>query len=315
MAANHAPINTDASPMTSGSSALSPAPMNKDLSCLLPEPEFRKVPSEEPESADNIVDFPRPYAVSELASTECDSVSKQDFSCQNQNSENQNSENRNSRIPKSRIQEFRKSECIKNNSIKTNIINPIYPSAETTPCSVPSPAPATNQKMDGMDKGSHKSTSNKNQKALNPKQTLSQPVDDRNPDMTSPIDQQIDQLEDYYLTHAMVRENISYERLIQDYPGRKDNIDEIVNLITEAIAFPSRSLHIGDLTVPPALIHAQYMKLDYSCIRYVLESMDHTTSRIRNMHAYLRTALYNAVNTVSNFISAEVHADLYGEEP
>ena len=37
-----------------------------------------------------------------------------------------------------------------------------------------------------------------------------------------------------------------------DYPGRKDNIDEIVNLITEAIAFPSRSLHIGDLTVPPA---------------------------------------------------------------
>lgn len=314
MAANHAPINTDASPMTSGSSALSPAPMNKDLSCLLPEPEFRKVPSEEPESADNIVDFPRPYAVSELASTECDSVSKQDFSCQNQNSENQNSENRNSRIPKSRIQEFRKSECIKNNSIKTNIINPIYPSAETTPCSVPSPAPATNQKMDGMDKGSHKSTSNKNQKALNPKQTLSQPVDDRNPDMTSPIDQQIDQLEDYYLTHAMVRENISYERLIQDYPGRKDNIDEIVNLITEAIAFPSRSLHIGDLTVPPALIHAQYMKLDYSCIRYVLESMDHTTSRIRNMHAYLRTALYNAVNTVSNFISAEVNADLYGEE-
>ena len=166
-----------------------------------------------------------------------------------------------------------------------------------------------------MDKGSHKSTSNKNQKALNPKQTLSQPVDDRNPDMTSPIDQQIDQLEDYYLTHAMVRENISYERLIQDYPGRKDNIDEIVNLITEAIAFPSRSLHIGDLTVPPALIHAQYMKLDYSCIRYVLESMDHTTSRIRNMHAYLRTALYNAVNTVSNFISAEVNADLYGEEP
>ena len=59
---------------------------------------------------------------------------------------------------------------------------------------------------------------------------------------------------------------------------------------------------------------AQYMKLDYSCIRYVLESMDHTTSRIRNMHAYLRTALYNAVNTVSNFISAEVNADLYGIE-
>ena len=86
------------------------------------------------------------------------------------------------------------------------------------------------------------------------------------------------------------------------------------NQITEAIAFPSRSLRIGNLTVPPALIHAQYMKLDYSCIRYVLESMDHTTSRIRNMHAYLRTALYNAVNAVSNFISAEVNADLYGEE-
>ena len=61
-----------------GSSALSPAPMNKDLLRLLRNL-IRKVPSEEPESADNIVDFPRPYAVSELASTECDSVSKQIF--------------------------------------------------------------------------------------------------------------------------------------------------------------------------------------------------------------------------------------------
>lgn len=48
-------------------------------------------------------------------------------------------------------------------------------------------------------------------------------------------------------------------------------------------------------------------------IEYVLHAMDENPSDIRNIRAYLLTALYNASLTMDNYYAALVNHDLYGQ--
>ena len=47
---------------------------------------------------------------------------------------------------------------------------------------------------------------------------------------------------------------------------------------------------------------------------YVLEAMNKNPSDIRNIRAYLLTALYNASLTIDNYYSALVNHDFYGQD-
>ena len=53
------------------------------------------------------------------------------------------------------------------------------------------------------------------------------------------------------------------------------------------------------------------------CIRdsidYVLQAMNDCPSDIRNIRAYLLTALYNASLTIDNYYSARVNYDFHGK--
>lgn len=107
-----------------------------------------------------------------------------------------------------------------------------------------------------------------------------------------------------------IRENISYESF--QFP-ETENVDELVELMVDAMMVPDRyTIRIAGMEKPASVVKGRFMKLMYSHIEYVLECLSKYTGKIRNIKAYLLTALYNSTLTISNYYRAEVNHDFYG---
>ena len=68
------------------------------------------------------------------------------------------------------------------------------------------------------------------------------------------------------------------------------------------------------MLMPQQVVKSRFLKLNSSHIEYVLEAMNKNPSDIRNIRAYLLTALYNASLTIDNYYSALVNHDFYGQD-
>ena len=74
------------------------------------------------------------------------------------------------------------------------------------------------------------------------------------------------------------------------------------------------SRHLRIELMPQQVVKSRFLKLNSSHIEYVLEAMNKNPSGIRNIRAYLMTALYNASLTIDNYYSALVNHDFYGQD-
>lgn len=108
----------------------------------------------------------------------------------------------------------------------------------------------------------------------------------------------------------IIKENIEYEHLVQQY-GR-DQMNGIVDLLVETVSIEKEYVMIGGEKYPYQLVKGKLLKLDSSHIQYVMECMSKNTSKIHNIKNYLLTSLYNAPSTIDSYYSAEVNHDLYG---
>ena len=61
---------------------------------------------------------------------------------------------------------------------------------------------------------------------------------------------------------------------------------------------------------PAALVKSKFLKLNYSHIEYVIGCMGKNTTKVRNIKAYLMTALFNAGSTIGSYYKAEVNHDM-----
>lgn len=122
-----------------------------------------------------------------------------------------------------------------------------------------------------------------------------------------------DQMDTIEIYTRNVKENIDYEILKADMKYRFELLDELVEIIVDVVVVQRKSIRIGGTDYPYELVKGKFLKLDSGHIRYVLDSMEKTTTHIANIKAYLLTALYNAPNTISNYYSAEVNYYEYGE--
>ncbi|MEZ3517842.1 MAG: DNA replication protein DnaD [Lachnospiraceae bacterium] len=121
-----------------------------------------------------------------------------------------------------------------------------------------------------------------------------------------------DQMDMIEIYTQIVKENIDYEILKADMKYQYELLDELVEIIVDVVAVHRKSIRIGGADYPYELVKGKFLKLDSGHIRYVLDSMEKTTTHIANIKAYLLTALYNAPNTISNYYSAEVNYYEYG---
>lgn len=106
----------------------------------------------------------------------------------------------------------------------------------------------------------------------------------------------------------IIKENIEYE-----YRTEKEKINEIVEIILDVICSTKATIRVNGEDMPHEVVKSRFLKLDSSHIDYVLTSLKKNTSEVRNIRAYLITALYNAPTTIDGYYTALVNHDMYGK--
>lgn len=110
----------------------------------------------------------------------------------------------------------------------------------------------------------------------------------------------------------LVLENIGYDILCEDSTVDQEQLAGIIDLMVETVCSGRKSFWISGSDVPADKVRLQFLKLDSTHVQYVMDCMNETTTKIRNIKSYLLTALYNAPMTMSSYYDAKVRHDLYG---
>ena len=136
---------------------------------------------------------------------------------------------------------------------------------------------------------------------------------------TNPISQSYqrfdgnDRMDEVEAYMALIRDNIDYDIMMQDYEWRyRDMYEELYQIICDVVCVPRQVIRIEGEDYPYSLVKSKFLKLNKSHLEYVISCMERNTTKIANIKAYLITALYNAPNTITHFYSAEVNHDMYG---
>ena len=114
----------------------------------------------------------------------------------------------------------------------------------------------------------------------------------------------------YRMYEEIIKDNISYDILLQDNHLEADRINEIVDLILETVCTKRSTIRVAGDDYPAELVKSKFMKLDSEHIRFVLDCMRENTTKIRNVKQYLKAALFNAPSTIGNYYTSLVSHDM-----
>ena len=115
---------------------------------------------------------------------------------------------------------------------------------------------------------------------------------------------------DVSVYRELIKENISYDFLLQDMPLERDRLEEILELIVETVCSARQYIRVAGADYPAKAVQARLLKLDMEHIRYILDCLKENTTKIRNIKQYLLTTLYNAPTTIGNYYAAQVQYDM-----
>lgn len=93
-----------------------------------------------------------------------------------------------------------------------------------------------------------------------------------------------------------VKESVEYEYLRQELPY--DDVESLLELIVDVLGSAASTMRIGGEVLPPDAVKRRFRQLDSEHIKYIMDSLRQTTTKINNIRAYLVTALYNAPVTI-----------------
>lgn len=108
----------------------------------------------------------------------------------------------------------------------------------------------------------------------------------------------------------LIKNNISYDIICTD--DIRDILNEIVELMTDC-CISTKPIRVGGQEMSSEIVKSRMLKLSSEHIIYVIGCMSGNHSKIKNIRAYLITALYNSYATINNYYQAEVNYDLYSE--
>ena len=117
----------------------------------------------------------------------------------------------------------------------------------------------------------------------------------------------MDEMDSY---RELVKENISYDLLLQENPYDDELIDGYVGLMVDVCCSSRPSLRISGEEIPTAVVRSRFLKLTKEHIGYVMDSMRQNTTRIVNIRAYMLSALYNAPLTINQYYTSLVSHDM-----
>ena len=218
-----------------------------------------------------------------------------------------NSENHNSRIVKTTNQEFPESQ-FKNGENHTSgmveITNQEYPKSQSNDTDINKTDLSDTEFSETEYSKTDFNDTESGVSAIYPNLIPSSPsIHGTAPDVMEEMDAYRD----------LIREHISYECFQDGRFCRREDVDELVELMVEVMLLPDHgTVRIAGVEKPVAIVKNRFMKLEYGHIEYILTCLQSNTTKVGNIKAYLLTTLYNAPMTISNYYTAEVNHDLYG---
>ncbi|MFR5631486.1 MAG: DUF6017 domain-containing protein [Monoglobales bacterium] len=104
-------------------------------------------------------------------------------------------------------------------------------------------------------------------------------------------------IESYQDVKEEFKAQIEYEILKQDQPDNQE-LDELVEIAVEVLTSKADTIRVNREERETELVKQQYRKLNLFHIQYVLNSLQESETKARNIRAVIITALYNAPNTI-----------------
>ena len=131
---------------------------------------------------------------------------------------------------------------------------------------------------------------------------------------SSPGDPLMDRMESI---KTLVKRNLELDAMLGSfrYENEKRRFTEIYELICDVISQSSGSIRIGHQDKPIEVVKSVFLKLTHEHVLYVMDALEKTTSEIKNIRAYLITALYRAPQTMDNCITQQVTHDIIVNPP
>lgn len=107
-------------------------------------------------------------------------------------------------------------------------------------------------------------------------------------------------IQSYQQAKEAFKKQIEYDILIRDRKDEKE-LDELVEIATEVLTSTAGTIRVNREERSAELVKEQYRKLNMFHIQYVLNCLQETETKARNIRAVMITALYNAVNTIGAY--------------
>lgn len=107
----------------------------------------------------------------------------------------------------------------------------------------------------------------------------------------------------------IIRENIEYDCFDK---REQEKVDELVEIMLDVICSTKCTTRVNSEEIPTSTVKSRFLKLTHEHIEYVLLALKKNTSAVKNIKAYLITALYNAPTTKDAFFGSLVNHDMYG---
>lgn len=124
------------------------------------------------------------------------------------------------------------------------------------------------------------------------------------PEDKSPAADAMDTMRVY---RQIIMENIEYDITRRQLGYDADILDEIVDIMVDTVCSTKPMIRIGGQDFPLEVVKSRLLKLNSEHISYVVSSLKSNTTKVRNIRAYLLTALYNAPTTISSYYTALVN--------
>lgn len=100
---------------------------------------------------------------------------------------------------------------------------------------------------------------------------------------------------------AQLMEQLDYQLLTLQYP--LEDVEALLELLTDVLTDTQPNIRIGRAPVSAQRVKERILQLEYCHVAYVLDSLQNLESPIKNIRAYLLTALYNAPGTMALYYS------------
>ena len=111
----------------------------------------------------------------------------------------------------------------------------------------------------------------------------------------------------------IIKENIEYDIMKDNFPYDHERLDEIVELMAETLASKKATFCIAGDTYPASTVKFKLLRINSLHIQYVFECLDKNTTEVRNIKKYLLATLFNAPSTMGSYYKAQVNHDMYGD--